>query len=147
MADTVTDLVRHFENIYVLHMRDLPIVNPHVRVEAVGFQEFDGHELGVLITPWFMNLVLLPAGDEWADSAQGDTSSIDFPSGPIEFTISRDEVLGTFLTAVLFRSVSDMPDQKTAREIALQIMKNLFVPATRGERSMSRRALFTGLHR
>ncbi|MDH3364135.1 MAG: [NiFe]-hydrogenase assembly chaperone HybE [Gammaproteobacteria bacterium] len=146
MADSVTELVRHFENIYVEHMRDLPIVNPRVKVEAVGFQDFDGHELGVLITPWFMNLVLLPAGDEWHDSAQGDTSTIDFPSGSIEFTLSRDELLGTYLTAMLFRSVSDLPDQSAARAVAEQVMKELFV-AGRDKRSLSRRELITGLRR
>jgi len=144
MGDTVTNLVRHFEHIYAEHMRELPIVNPRVQVEAVGFQDYEGHQLGVLITPWFMNLVLLVAGDAWSDSAQGDKSSLEFPSGPIEFTISRDETLGTYLTAVLFRSVSDMPDQQTALAIAQQVMKNLFVPA-KNERSLSRRELLTGL--
>ncbi len=138
------ELVRHFENIYLEHMQDLPIVNKRVQVEAVGFQDFDGHTLGVLITPWFMNLVLLPSDDAWRDSSQGDTSTVEFPSGPIEFTISRDDVLGTYLTAVLFRSVSDMPDQETAREIALAVMKELFEPA-RSEHSLSRRELLTGL--
>ena len=78
------------------------------------------------------------------DSAQGDKSSIEFPSGPIEFTTSRDEGLGTYLTAVLFRSVSDMPDQETARAIAQQVMNELFVPA-RDERALTRRDLLTGL--
>ena len=144
MADTVAEMVRHFEHIYVEHMQDLPIVNPRVKVEAVAFQDYEGHELGVLITPWFMNLVLLPAGDAWRDCSQGDSSTVYFPSGPIEFTISRDNVLGTYLTAVLFRSVSEISDQRTAREIALKVMENLFVTAESG-RSLSRRELLTGL--
>ena len=144
MSDILVRLVDHFEDIYNEHMRDLPIVNPRVQVEAVGFQDYEGHQLGVLITPWFMNLVLLVSGDAWADSAQGDKSSIEFPSGPIEFTTSRDEALGTYLTAVLFRSVSDMPDQETARAIAQQVMQDLFV-AAKNERSLSRRELLTGL--
>lgn len=144
MSDIVTKLVEHFDEIYDKHMRDLPIVNPRVKVEAVGFQDFEGHDLGVLITPWFMNLVLMPAGHAWRDRPQGDSSAVDFPSGPIAFTISHDEALGTYLTAVLFRSVSEMPDQATAREIGLQIMKDLFVPA-QSDRSLSRRELLTGL--
>jgi [NiFe] hydrogenase assembly HybE family chaperone len=144
VADTVAELVRHFEHIYVEHMQHLPIVNPRVQVEAIGFQDYEGHELGVLVTPWFMNLVLLPGGDEWCESAQGGTETINFPSGPIDFTTSRDDVLGTYLTAVLFRSVSDMPDQETAREIALKVMENLFV-AAKSEHSLSRRELLTGL--
>jgi [NiFe] hydrogenase assembly HybE family chaperone len=144
MTGTLDELVRHFEQIYLEHMQDLPIVNKRVQVEAAGFQDFDGHELGVLITPWFMNLVLLPADETWAESAQGDKSSIEFPSGPIEFTVSRDETLGTYLTAVLFRSVSDFPDHDVARDIAKQVMKELFVP-TGNRRKMSRRDLLTGL--
>lgn len=143
-TDIEIELVQHFESIYREHMQDLPIVNPQVAVEAVGFQDFEGHRLGVLITPWFMNLVLLPAGDEWRDSAQGDTSTIDFPSGPIEFTSSRDDTLGTYLTAVLFRSVANLPDQPTARNVAMQVMRELFFPS-RNERKLSRRELLTGL--
>ncbi|MGB5626232.1 MAG: [NiFe]-hydrogenase assembly chaperone HybE [Woeseiaceae bacterium] len=142
--ETVTELVRQFEAIYVDHMRDLPIVNACLKVEAVGFQQYESHQLGVLITPWFMNLVLLPGNDEWAENAQGDLTSIDFPSGAIDFTTSRDDVLGTYLTAVLFRSVSDIPDQRMARALALQVLQDLFVPA-HSERSVSRRALLTGL--
>lgn len=144
MADNVAELVRHFEHIYSAHMQDVPIVNPRVTVEAVGFEDYKGHQLGVLITPWFMNLVLLPGDDSWCERPQGDTVTIDFPSGPIEFTISQDEALGTYLTAVLFRSVSDMPDQETACAIALEVMKNLYIPA-KSERPLSRRELFTGL--
>ena len=144
MSEAVTKLVRQFEATYVDHMQDLPIVNTRLKVDAIGFQQYESHQLGVLITPWFMNLVLLPGNDEWAENAQGDMSSIEFPSGPIEFITSRDDVLGTYLTAVLFRSVSDVPDQRTARELALKVMQELFVPA-RSERSVSRRELLTGL--
>lgn len=144
MSDTLAELVHHFETIYREHMQDLPIVNRNVQVEAVGFQDYEGHELGVLITPWFMNLVLLPGSDEWAGATQGDTSNIDFPSGPIEFTISHDDRLGTYLTAVLFRSVSAISDQPMARELAGQVMQKLFVEAN-SDRSVSRRELLTGL--
>lgn len=143
MTERVALLVRQFEAIYREHMKGLPIVNTRLNVEAVGFREFDGHQLGVLITPWFMNLVLIAASDEWSNASQGDTSSIDFPCGPIEFTKCVDELFGTYLTAVLFRSVSDLHDQSLAREIARQIMQDLF-NAPRKERPLSRRELLTG---
>ena len=41
-------------------------VNPAVEVEAVGFAPWDAHWLGVMVTPWFMNLMLLPR-----DAARG----------------------------------------------------------------------------
>ena len=143
-ADAVTRLVRHFQRIYDEHMRDLPIVNTMIDVEGVGFRDFGAHQLGVLITPWFMNLVLLSAGDEWLDSAQGETSTIDFPSGPVEFTVSRDQELGTYLTAVLSPSVADLPDQAAARNVAQQGLSELFL-RPRNERVLSRRELLTGL--
>jgi len=143
-VDTVAAMVRQFELIYREHMRGLPIVNTQLSVEAVGFQTFEAHQLGVLITPWFMNLILLPGSDAWSGNSQGDMSSIEFPSGSMEFTVCHDDVLGTYLSAVLFRSVADLPDQPTALEVAEQVMKNLFL-AKRRERKLSRRELLMGL--
>ena len=144
MPVAVEKLVEQFERTYVDHMRGLPVVNTALSVEAVGFQAVDGHQLGVLITPWFMNLVLLPGTDDWTDTAQGDTSTIDFPSGPIDFVCSQDPGLGTYLSAVLFRSVVDIEDQSTARSLAGTIMRDL-MQSTRAKRAVTRRALLTGL--
>ena len=42
-------------------MRDLPIYNDKVAIEAIGFRPFGEAELlGVVLTPWFMNLIMLP---------------------------------------------------------------------------------------
>ena len=90
-------------------MQNLPICNPRLKVESVGFREFEGHELGVLITPWFMNLVLLPGPDSELDLAESSASEWAFPSGQHEFVTCRDDALGTYLTAVLFSSVSGFP--------------------------------------
>lgn len=142
----VARLVLQFEAIYDEHMRDLPIVNSRLKVEGVQFQPYEDHQLGVLITPWFMNLVLLPATDQWGEHAQGTMTTLDFPSGKIDFAITQDEELGTYLSAVLFRSVADIPDQAMARQLAHDVMQNLFTEAKR-ERSLSRRELLTGQRR
>jgi len=143
MTDSVAALVAHFETIYTEHMQDLPIVNRNLQVEAVAFQDYAGDQLGVLITPWFMNLVLLPQTSAAADCDQGSKSHVEFPSGSIEFTGCVDDALGYFRTAVLFRTVADLPDQAMARTIARQVMHDLFVrPGS--ARTVSRRALFTG---
>ena len=144
MADTIRKMVQQFGTIYVEHMRDLPIVNKALQVEAIGFHEYRGHQLGVLVTPWFMNLILLPGVDKWSNSSQGDTSSIDFPSGRIEFAVSHDKMLGTYLSAVAFRDVVEIADQATARKLALEVLDNLMKPS-RNERTVSRRELLTGL--
>ena len=41
-------------------MRDLPIYNDKAAIEAIGFRPFGEAELlGVVLTPWFMNLIIL----------------------------------------------------------------------------------------
>jgi [NiFe] hydrogenase assembly HybE family chaperone len=141
---TIVKMVQQFETIYVEHMRGLPVVNKALAVEAVGFHDYSDHQLGVLITPWFMNLILLPGTDGWSSKSQGDMSSIDFPSGQIEFAVSHDKMLGTYLSAVLFRSVTDIADQVTARKLAHEVLGDLMKPP-RNERTVSRRDLLTGL--
>jgi [NiFe] hydrogenase assembly HybE family chaperone len=72
MTIKVADLVARYQAIYEERMRDLPIVNPKLAVEAVGFDQWEEKDLGILITPWFMNLVLLPDSDRLVDLPQGD---------------------------------------------------------------------------
>jgi [NiFe] hydrogenase assembly HybE family chaperone len=125
----VDALVAHFRRVADERMRGLPIVNPRLEVEAAGFRDFDEHRLGILIAPWFMNMVLLPGNDDWATLAQGDKVMIDLPAGEFEFTVCRDEALpGAYLSAVLFRTTVDFPDQHIARDVALDVAERLFQP-------------------
>jgi [NiFe] hydrogenase assembly HybE family chaperone len=137
-------LVKRYRSIYNERMQDLPIVNRELKVEAVGFCAFDEHQVGVLITPWFVNLVLLLGSSIGEQLKQGSKSTLKFPSGPVEFTTAQDEVLGPYLTAVLFRSVAEFPDQYTAKVIALEVMHELFNSA-RNEHAISRRSLFANI--
>lgn len=145
MAINVVDLVDRFRFIYRERMRDLPIVNPRLDVEAVGFDRWEGQDLGVLITPWFMNLVLLTDPSEFGDRSQGDLIDCEFPSGNCELTICHDEELGTYLAAVLFRTVVDFPDQETARAIAEDALANILTEPEPEAGDISRRDLFRGL--
>jgi [NiFe] hydrogenase assembly HybE family chaperone len=146
MRTCVDTLVAHYRQVHKERFRGLPVVNPELEVEAVGMRELAGHEFGVLITPWFMNLVLLPGSDRWDERQQGSTCTIELPGGKIEFTVGHDETIGTTLTAPLFSSVADFPDQALARDVAVETLRLLFSnpldePAGEGSR-MSRRELF-----
>ena len=130
-------------------MRGLPILNARLDVTAVGFREFDGHAVGVLVTPWFMNLMLLPGSAQWSEFPQGSVAAVEFPGSNIEFNVSHDEDVGTLLSAALFSSVADFPDQETATAVASEVLRQLLQPdAERVEDRapvMSRRELFAGL--
>jgi [NiFe] hydrogenase assembly HybE family chaperone len=146
MTIAVEDLVARYEAIYQDRMRDLPIVNPRLAVEAVGFDRWEDQDLGILITPWFMNLVLLPDSDRLAEVPQGTQIECRFPSGPCELTVYQDEELGCYLAAVLFRTVADFPDQETAVAIAEEALAQIVTDAPEKEtEKVSRRGLLTGL--
>ena len=146
MRIKVDDLVAHYEAIYTGRMQDLPIVNRRLSVEAVGFEQWEDQDLGVLITPWFMNLVLLPDSGRLADLPQGDRIECRFPSGPCELTVCHDEELGSYLAAVLFRTVADFPDQDIARAVAEEALAQILTdPPDKETGQVSRRGLLTGL--
>lgn len=128
MADAVDRLVAGYCSIERQRMRGLPICNADLQVEAVGFRSRGGRRLcGVLITPWFMNLVLLPVvSEEWCTAASGSKINCRFPAGEYEFTLSVSEDIDTHLTTPLFSTVQDFPDQDTARRVAEEVLERLY---------------------
>jgi len=67
-------------------MQDMPMVNPALSVEAVGFRPWNEHWLGILITPWFMNLLLMPrVSAKWNPIGAGESRHYVFPAGVFEF--------------------------------------------------------------
>jgi len=137
-----TTLAERFHNIHEQRMLGLPFINANLAVETVGFREFQDFEIGVLITPWFMNLILLPGAEIGTDIEQGHSVNACFPSDDIEFTAAQDEELGLYFSAVLFSTVADIPDQATARDLAVEVMKGLFESRTEAK-VVSRRSLFS----
>ncbi len=74
-------------------MRELPIYNDKVAVEAIGFGLFgDGALLGVMLTPWFMNLIILPIEPVPMNMAEiGKTVPVELPAGQRTFVVGGDE--------------------------------------------------------
>jgi len=145
-----------FRRILNTSMRDLPFLNPALSVEAVGFHRWPpartsqgatgettgtddplrrtacgmehGDWIGVLITPWFISLFLLPGGgDLWCDRPAGSRSQIEFPIGPIEFISSRDESceVPCYQYCPLFAPPGDFASQPAARAAAMAVLASL----------------------
>lgn len=140
MSISIAQIEKRFRTIHKQRMQGLPFINTKLSVEAVGFRSWKKLELGVLITPWFMNLILLPNAD--TDIEQGHKVNARFPSGNIELTTARDEELGLYLSAVLFSSVMQFPDQETAVDVATEVMRELF-DTKHNAQFVSRRAILT----
>ncbi len=112
-------LVRHFRHIAATRMGGVPIVNPALEVEAVGFTRTADGCLGVLITPWFLNLVLLPSEcDDWQALPIGSEVRHVFASGSYVFQVAGDDAIGRYQTCSLLSPVFELADQETAVAVA-----------------------------
>ncbi len=100
-------------------MQGLAFVNPALDVEAVAFAPWQGHWLGVLVTPWFMNLILAPRdATAWTSLKPGEKRSYLFPAGAFDFIGAHDDVAGEYQMCSLFSPLLHFDDQETARLVA-----------------------------
>ncbi|MCW8844519.1 MAG: [NiFe]-hydrogenase assembly chaperone HybE [Gammaproteobacteria bacterium] len=128
MDPAVDRLVTAYRDLVQPRMRLLPMYNPELKVEAVSFKIHEGRPCGVLLTPWFMNLVLLPAEhDEWSGMAPGENLRVTFPAGDYLCMLSMPEGIPPHLSLPLFNSVEGFVDQDTACRVAEEIMQRLYV--------------------
>jgi [NiFe] hydrogenase assembly HybE family chaperone len=75
-----------YRHVAETRMHGLPFVNPVLAVEAVGFAPWEGRWLGVMVTPWFINLVQAPLDPaQWRSLGQGEKRRYRFPAGDYEF--------------------------------------------------------------
>jgi len=108
-------------------MDGLAFVNHALAVEAVGFAPWQGHWLGVMVTPWFMSLTLAPRDvSVWRSLKQGDKRSYRFPAGAYEFIGAKDDHAGEYLMCSLFSPLLQFEDQQTARLVAQLAREALF---------------------
>lgn len=120
-------LQARFEAIWRGPMQGLPMLNPGLGVTAVGFGPFGEHWLGVLVTPWFMNLTLMPrVVQHWQPIAERASRHHVFPAGVFEFIGSRDPVLGDYQSCSLFSPMFEFADQASAEATALAAIEALF---------------------
>jgi len=126
------ELERAFERICTERMADIPLLNRALRVEALGFRPWQGQCLGVLITPRFMNLVLLPAqAIEGPPRPTGGIRTHRFPAGDFEFICSHEPGLGDYQSCSLFSPMCGFKDQEAAVETASAALEALFqLPGT-----------------
>ena len=125
-------LQQAFRSVLDKQMRDMPMLNPALCVEAVGFRPWSDHWLGILVTPWFMNLVLMPrVNAKWQPIGERESRHYVFPAGVFEFIGARDAALGDYQACSLFSPMFEFADQREARETAVAALAALFDAASR----------------
>jgi [NiFe] hydrogenase assembly HybE family chaperone len=144
LPDPSPRLAAAFGAIHEERMRGLPFLNPALDVEAVGFAPWKQYWLGVMVTPWSMNIVLTPRDPAtFRPLPAGEKRRCLFPAGAFDFVSATDARIGDYLACSLFSPVLDFADQATARETARVARQALFDPA-QAEGVMSRRDLLRG---
>src|SRR5450830_399688 len=131
MSNPATRLQAIFENIAATRMIGVPILNPAIHVEAVGFHEWEGRWIGVLVTPWMINLVLMPGVEAPLEPLlQGENKTWRFPSGAYEFMGLNEPELGTCHICPLISPVAEFATHDDALAVAREVAESLFRQTT-----------------
>jgi len=135
------DIESRYRNILLQKMEGVALVNQRLAVAAIGFRPLINdladtadaatvavtEQIGVLLTPWFMNLMLLPGeGESWSEELQGDKTVRQLPSGSYEFVYGWDAVLGGYGMCALFSPMFEFDSQQEAVATADEVLQALF---------------------
>lgn len=143
-AQRLQQLQHLFEQIASTRMAGLPILHPALQVEVLGFEplpldalpqeqaapaglQAQPELLGILITPWFMNLLCLPLRPCLRTSALAAKRELLLGAQRFEFLAHAEAGLGTFWACSLFSPMSEFVDQAQARETAVAVLQALRV--------------------
>lgn len=133
-----------FNAVLTQRLQDSPIVNRRLTVQAVGFRIYLAHWTGVLITPWFMSLMLLPVvKNAWDGKQPGEKLNVRFPPGTFEFTIGREHNLDLYAACSLFSPMFQFERQDAAIISAEAALQELFADSA-AQHAISRRELLLG---
>ena len=116
-------------------MAYVPILNPVLGVEAVDFQRWQGHWLGIVITPWCMSILLLPGSSEnWVSTGDNKRRFVKFPAGDFAFLGSLEPELGEYQSCSLFSPMDRFANQQdatmTARASLIGLLSEPPAPTT-----------------
>jgi [NiFe] hydrogenase assembly HybE family chaperone len=113
-------------------MAGVPVLHPGLRVEAVGFMphaeacdEGLPGALGVLITPWFMNLLWLPLAPCEAPRRVGLARERTVGGERFEFIAAHEPGFGFHEACSLFSPMFQFADHDAARATALAVLASL----------------------
>lgn len=111
------------------HMADVPILTPALSVEAIDFQRWQGHWLGMVVTPWCMSVLLLPGStDHWVSTGQNKRRFVTFPAGDFAFLGGAEVELGEYQSCSLFSPMGKFSNQSAATMTARASMIALLTP-------------------
>lgn len=144
VLDHVCVLDNNIRNCYASvaeRISDMPLYNDQLSVDVVALQQIDSRHLkaelqsvplfmAVLITPWCMNVVVIPVAENVSNflPAVGSTWLIDIAGSEFEFTVAPDIGFGAFASASLISMMHQFETMAHAQDFAKQSLELLLTP-------------------
>lgn len=127
LAARADALQQAYAGIALTRMAGLPLVHPRLTVATVDFRaDAQGDTaLGVLLTPWCMNLVRLPLREGMPMLAVGERGARDIGSRRFDFIGAHEAGVGSFEACSLFSPMFEFADQAAALATAQQALNAL----------------------
>lgn len=140
MAERLETLEATFRRIATTRMRGVPVLHAGLSVQAVGFAREPvamGSTstpvpmlMGVLVTPWFMNVLRLPVTTVDGAAAAGllpvgVTGGRRYGEHHLDFVGAHEPTLGAFEQASLFSPMFSFADQPAAVATAHEVLRLL----------------------
>jgi [NiFe] hydrogenase assembly HybE family chaperone len=128
--DWVQRLASVYEDVARTRMAGLPVVHPKLVVEVLGFRPWvdaTAGVLGVLVTPWCLNLVW--RADDASCWAVGVSSALQIGAETLPFVGHHDPQLGAYACCSLVSPMFQFADQAAAHATAVAAMAALTAPA------------------
>ncbi len=107
-------------------MRSLPVHNDRLRVEVIGLRRCEEGTIGIVATPWCMNLLLLPREGS-KRRVEGSKRDVTFPSGRYEFIAGHLDGIGPTEACSLFSPMDEFDDPEVVADVARHAIRALFI--------------------
>ncbi len=127
-------------------MVSLPVYNHRLDIRVIGLRRWTEGLVGVVATPWAMNIVLLP----WEGAPariEGTERQVCLPSGSYRFIAGQLAGVGALESCSLFSPMECFDDPEVVAEVAGHAVVELFrqpEPAAGERPTMSRRGFLRG---
>lgn len=131
-------LVALYTEVMATRMQGVPVLNPAVKVQALGFEltaapqaqdtTEQGHvesAIGILITPWFMSLIWLPLRRLEQPAQVGCSQAHYVGTTCLDFIASHDGQLGSYAACSLFSPMFEFEDHAAALATAQAVLDKL----------------------
>ncbi|MCF8206271.1 MAG: [NiFe]-hydrogenase assembly chaperone HybE [Methylotenera sp.] len=134
LAARVAALEALFRHVERTRMAGVPVLNKALQVDAIGFQPAgadparpDGPPaaVGVLLTPWFMNLVWLPLQPVPAADRVGQARAREVGNTTFEFIGAHEPGLGAYEACSLASPMFEFEHHAQARATAWAVLAAL----------------------